>query len=119
MALVTRVEQRGYLDREVLIGYQLLTYCFLHGLDVGGGVLGCLVLLGESGECELDVFCRLAAGRGLYGSAQTVRNVLGRLEKVGVVVKTQGKRKKVRLHPSVALQVEGNILLDYKFACVL
>jgi hypothetical protein len=119
MALVNRVVQRGYVGREVIIGYQIVTYCFLNRVELGGGVLGCLVLLAQRGECELDVFCREAAAGGLYGSAQTVRNVLGRLERVGLVVKSKGKPKRVGLHPSVALQVEGNILLDYQFACVV
>lgn len=118
MAVVNRVEQRAYLERIEIIKLQLLTHCFFKHIYLTEHELECLALLAQDGETDLNVFCRYIERRELYASAQSARNTLNRLERLGLVSKAGKKHKKVRVHESIALQAEGNIFLEYKFAYV-
>jgi hypothetical protein len=52
----------------------------------------------------------------MYGAAQSARNVLNRLERKGLILKTGKKNKRIQLHPDILVQTEGNILLELKLA---
>jgi chromosome condensin MukBEF MukE localization factor len=116
MALVNRVEQRAYLDRLEIIRLQLLTYCFFKSIYLTQHELECLALLAQDGETDLNKFCRYIERKELYASAQSARNTINRLERAGLVTKLGKKNKQLRIHDAIALQTEGNILLEYKFA---
>lgn len=118
MAIVNKVEQRGHLSKADIIKYQLLTHCFFKGISLSDAELGCLCMLAQQGEVELNGFCAAMGERGLYASAQTVRNVINKLEKMHLVIKKGKKKKVVFINPELHLQTLGNILLDFKFAYV-
>lgn len=116
MAIINKVEQRAYLGNIAIIKFQLLAYCFFKNITISGQELECLALLAKEKESELNVFCHFVGEKELYASAQSVRNVLNKFEKKGLIIKTGKKNKVVRLNSAMNLQTEGNILLDYKFA---
>jgi hypothetical protein len=74
--------------------------------------------LALSGEEELTVFCTRCAERGIFSSAQTVRNALTKAEKKNLIVKDGKAKKKIALNPALKVFSSGNVLLDYKFAAV-
>jgi hypothetical protein len=114
--VVNRVEKKGFLVKPAIIKFQLLTHCFLKNISLSNPELDCLVLLAIDREADLNVFCRYVERKELYASAQCVRNTLSRLERMGLVEKSGKKNKKVRLNSEIAMQTEGNILLNYQFA---
>jgi DNA-binding PadR family transcriptional regulator len=85
-----------------------------------------------SGETELTTFCSVMAekrlnekiknikvkGKTPLPSPQTIRNALIKLEKEGLIYKDGSGRKKIKMHPDLKIQTEGNILLNYKFAYI-
>lgn len=118
MAVINKVEQRAKLEKKDIIKFQLVTHCFFKDVVVTENELECLVLLAQEGETELNGFCQRVWDMKLYASAQTVRNVMNRFEKKGLVMKEGGKKKRVYINPAANLQTAGNILLDFKFAYV-
>ena len=96
--------------------------------------MDCLVVLGKIKEVELTEFCdtmaelrlanklkswkpnsNLPKDKGPIASPQTIRNTLIKVGKHNLIV-TKGKgRKKISINPELKLQIEGNILLNYKF----
>jgi hypothetical protein len=118
MAVVNRVEQKAYLGKPAIIKLQLITHCFFKNISLTQPELECLVLLAQDGEATLNVFCRYVERKELYASAQSVRNALNKLERIGLVQKSGKKNKIIRLSSEIPIQTEGNILLEYKFAYV-
>lgn len=116
MALVNRVEQKAYLNKDEIIKFQLITYCFFRSMALAEHELECLTLLAQNKEVDLGAFCRFIAQKEIYASAQSVRNVLNRLERKGLISKTGKKNKRIQLHPDILVQTEGNILLEFKLA---
>jgi DNA-binding MarR family transcriptional regulator len=117
--VLNKVEQRAKLERSDIVKFQLLTYCFFKGVELTGNELECLALLAQTGECELNRFCKSMEDSKLYASAQTVRNVINKFEKKELVVKEGRKHKRLNINPEMRLQTSGNILLDLKFACIV
>lgn len=104
------------MERLELIKLQLLTHCFFKGIYLTKHELECLALLAQDGETDLNKFCRYIERKELYASAQSARNTINRLERLQLVTKLGKKNKILRIHEGIALQTEGNILLEYKFA---
>lgn len=116
MAIVNKIEQKAFLEKLAIIKFQLLTHCFFKNITLTDHELECLVLLAQDKEADLNVFCHFVERKELYTSAQSVRNVLNKLERIGLISKTGKKNKTVRLNSEIPMQTEGNILLEYKFA---
>ena len=132
MAKVNLVDKRAKLTLSDTIRYQLITHCYLNKIVLSELDYDCLTNLGMSGEVELTVFCSIMAEKRLkdklkdspnktkpaIASPQTIRNALIKLEKKGLIYKDGGGRKKIKLHPDLKVQTEGNILLDFKFVYI-
>jgi hypothetical protein len=118
MAEFKIVEKKAKLEYWDLIKFQILTYCYLEKVVVSESDLDCLTFLALSGEEELTVFCTRCAERGIFSSAQTVRNALTKAEKKNLIVKDGKAKKKIALNPELKVFSEGNVLLDYKFAAL-
>ena len=116
MAIVNRLEQKAHLDKGEIIKFQLLIHCFFKNINLTTHEMECLCLLAQDREADLNGFCRFVAKNELYASAQSVRNVLNKLERIGLIHKTGKKNKRIRLSSEIPMQTEGNILLEYKFA---
>jgi hypothetical protein len=118
MAEFKIVEKKAKLEYWDLIKFQILTYCYLEKVAVSESDLDCLTFLALSGEEELTVFCTRCAERGIFSSAQTVRNALTKAEKKNLIVKDGKAKKKIALNPELKVFSQGNVLLDYKFAAL-
>lgn len=129
MAKVNVVNKQVQMGLPDIIKFQLLTHCYINHITLSELDYDCLTQLGILGESELTDFCTLmaerrlqaklktmseAAGKKLDASPQTIRNVLIKVEKDGLIQKTGKGRKKISIHPDLKVQTEGNILLNYK-----
>jgi hypothetical protein len=79
--------------------------------------LNCLTLLSFNQPIELTHFCYDASSEEepIFKSPQTVRNCINKAEKNNLVLKDDENKKVIFLNPSLKIQTEGTILLDYKF----
>lgn len=118
MAEFKIVEKKAKLEYWDLIKFQILTYCYLEKVAVSESDLDCLTFLALSGEEELTIFCTRCAERGIFSSAQTVRNALTKAEKKNLIVKDGKAKKRISLNPELKVFSQGNVLLDYKFAAL-
>jgi len=127
MAKVNLVNKQIQMQLDQIIKFQLITHCYINHITVGELDLDCLVTLGKLGEAKLTDFCNNMAdqklaeklktwkGNGICESSpQTIRNILLKLEKFGLLNKEGKGRKTISLNPQLKIQTSGNILLNYK-----
>lgn len=116
--LVNKVDKRVKLDKREVVKYQILTYCFLNGVQVSDSDLNCLTELGLLGEDELTSFCSKVAEKNIFKSPQSARNAITKAEKKNLLVKNGKNRKTIKLNDVLNVQVNGTVLLDFKFVSV-
>ena len=116
--LVNKVDKRVKLDKREVVKYQILTYCFLNGVQVSESDLNCLTELGLLGEDELTSFCSKVAEKNIFKSPQSARNAITKAEKKNLLVKNGKNRKTIKLNDILNVQVNGTVLLDFKFVSV-
>ena len=117
---------------ENIIRYQIITHCFINGVTISDSELEGLLLLSLNGECELSEFANAACNPDhrtkesilprqevVFKTPQTVRNFLSKAQKSDLIVKSGTSRKKISINPELQIQLEGNILLDFKFAHIV
>jgi len=90
MAVVNHVRKNVKMDLWSIVKFQLAMHCHLKALNVSDQDLSCLTFLALSGEKELTEFCN------------------------DLIVKNGKNRKTINLNPDLKIQINGNILLDYK-----
>lgn len=133
------IDKTVKMSKADIVRYQLLTHCFINHIKLSDCDLSCLTLLGIYGEQDLAEFCsreeisdekirheqwyksdykNKGKKKGLFGSAQTVRNFLSRQEKLGLVVKEGKSRKKIQLNPELKIACSGSIVLNYKIGYI-
>jgi hypothetical protein len=117
MALVNQVQKRAVMPKWDVIKYQILTHCYLNKISVSESDLNCLTLLSITGSIEITHFCYDASSEEdwIFKSPQSVRNALNKAEKNNLVIKDVDNKKLIKINPLLKIQVEGDILLDYKF----
>ena len=118
MAVVNQVRKVVRMDLWSIVKFQLAVHCHLKSLNVSDQDLSCLTFLALSGEKELTEFCDAATKNKIFGSSQSVRNAITKAEKRNLVVKDGRSKKKISLSDDLKIQINGNILLDYKFVHV-
>jgi|TARA_R110000868_G_scaffold380436_1_gene646443 hypothetical protein len=118
MAVVNQVRKVVRMDLWSIVKFQLAVHCHLKALNVSDQDLSCLTFLALSGEKELTEFCEAATKNKIFGSSQSVRNAITKAEKRKLVVKNGKSKKKISLSDDLKIQINGNILLDYKIAHV-
>ena len=118
MAIVNQVEKRVKLSLDQIVEYQLLTHCFLSNITLSVADLKCLTMLALDREQELNTFCNKVHQSGIFKSAQSVRNAIIKAERNNLIVKEGKSKKKIYINPDLRVQVEVNVLLDYKFLSV-
>jgi len=128
MAQVKIVNKQVKLELDEIIRFQLITYCYINNVSLSELDLDCLTTLGKMGTSELTDFCNIMAdkrleekmkthkvkGKPLEASPQTIRNALIKIGKENLLLKEGKGRKRISIHPSLNIQTEGNILLNYK-----
>ena len=118
MAVVNQVDKKAKIDKFNNVKYQILTHCFLVNITLSSSELACLSMLAIDGEQELNNFCQKMHEQSVFKSPQTVRNSIARAEKNSLVIKEGKSKKKIWINPSLKIQTQGNILLDYKFLTI-
>lgn len=118
MAIVNQVDKRVRMTTWQIVKYQILTHCYLIGIQVSEADLECLTYLAVEGEQELTSFCIKAHAKNIFSSTQSVRNCLTKAEKKKLIVKEGKNKKKIFINPIMNVHSKGNVLLDYKFLSV-
>jgi hypothetical protein len=117
MALVNQVQKKVKMPKWDVVKYQILTHCYINRIAMSESDLNCLTLLSFNQPIELTNFCLDASSEEdwIFKSPQTVRNCINKAEKNGLVIKDSNNKKVITLNPSLKIQTEGTVLLDYKF----
>lgn len=117
MAVVNQVQKKVKISKWQIVKYQILTHCYLNGIILSNSDLDCLTLLALNQPIELSNFCSDASAEedSIFKSPQSVRNSLNKSEKHKLIIKDSNNKKLILLNPSLKVQVNGNVLLDYKF----
>lgn len=117
MALVNQVQKRVKMPKWDIVKFQILTHCYINRISMSESDLNCLTLLSFNQPIELTHFCYDASSEEdwIFKSPQTVRNCINKAEKNNLVFKDSDNKKIIALNPSIKVQTEGTLLLDYKF----
>ena len=117
MALVNQVQKRVKMPKWDVVNFQILVHCYINRITMSDSDLNCLTLLSLNQPIELTEFCYDASSEEswIFKSPQTVRNCINKAEKNNLVVKDLENKKIISLNPSLKIQTEGTVLLDYKF----
>lgn len=117
MALVNQVQKRVKMPKWNLVKFQILTHCYINNITMSDSDLNCLTLLCFSQPIELTDFCYDASSeeKPIFKSSQTVRNCINKAEKNNIILKGPVNKKIIQLNPDLKFQIEGTILLDFKF----
>lgn len=118
MAIVNQVEKRVKMSLDQVVQYQILTHCFLSNIALSTADLKCLTMLALEKDSELNTFCNKVYQKGIFKSAQSVRNAIIKAEKNNLIKKEGKSKKKIWINPDLRIQVEGNVFLDYKFLSI-
>ena len=129
MAKFNIVDKKVNMTLEEIIRFQLITYCYIKRITLSEAELSCLTLLGLNKKTELSNFCNACCDpenrdrepdsvytKTIFKTPQTVRNCLTKMINNNIVSKEGlGHNKTVELNHELQMQIEGNILLNYKF----
>lgn len=117
MALVNQVQKRVKMPKWDIVKFQILTHCYINKITMSESDLNCLTLLSFNEPTELTHFCYDASAEEdwIFKSSQTVRNCINKAEKNNLIVKDSNNKKIIKLNPTLKIQIQGTILLDYKF----
>jgi hypothetical protein len=117
MALVNQVQKKVRMPKWDVVKFQILTQCYVNKIAMSESDLNCLTLLSFNQPIELTHFCYDASSEEewIFKSPQTVRNCINKAEKNNLILKDVDNKKVIFLNPSLKIQTEGTILLDYKF----
>jgi hypothetical protein len=111
MAIVNKVEKRVKVEKNDVIKYQIITYCFMNNIQISFSDLKCLLELAKMKVTDLTNFCTTISEKKIFKSPQSCRNALQKIKKKGLVIK---KGKTILINPSMKVQTEGTIFLDFK-----
>tara|TARA_R100000322_G_scaffold133001_1_gene88848 strand:- start:694 stop:1059 length:366 start_codon:yes stop_codon:yes gene_type:complete len=111
MALVNTVEKRIKMQKDGVIKYQIITFCFLNDLQLSKSDLECLLELAKKGSINVTNFCKHISELNIFKSPQSCRNAVQKAKKKDLII-MDGKN--IILNPDMKIQVEGQILLDFK-----
>lgn len=114
MAQVKLVQKRMKMSHRDIIKFQIITHCFINDIQFSNNELECLTLLGAFGQYELAEFCNIAVEEKIFKTSQTVRNFLTKAGNMNLVGKEGTNKKRIFLKEELAIQTEGNIVLDMK-----
>jgi len=117
MALVNQVQKRVKMPKWDVVKFQILVHCYINRITMSDSDLNCLTLLSLNEPIELTEFCYEASSEEgwIFKSPQTVRNCINKAEKNSIVIKDSNNKKIISINPTLKIQTEGTLLLDYKF----
>lgn len=112
--VVNQVQKKIRMELWDIVKFQISIHCHINKTPLSEQEIDCLSLLALYGNTELTVFCTEVIKQNVSGSTQSVRNALAKIEKKGMLLKTGKSKKRISINPSMNIQTQGNILLDYK-----
>lgn len=116
MAQVNVVEKKQRVTRLDIIKYQLVTFCFFNDITLTKLDINFLLELALRKSVELNKFCEEIGGPNkIFSSPQSARNAINKAGIKKLIIKKGKNKKLLYINPEIKLQVEGNIMLDYKF----
>lgn len=124
---VSKIEKKYRLTHHDLVKYQVITeFVFFKKESLIDTDIDLLTLLAMRGPVELTKFCNEVVKKTFPDiiaeefavKSQNVRNKLGKLEKRGLIEKSDSYKKIIQISISVPVIKTGNVLLDYKFLAV-
>ena len=124
---VSKIEKKYRLTHYDLVKYQVITeFVFFKKESLIDTDIDLLTLLAMDGPVELTKFCNEVVKKTFADTiaeefavkSQNVRNKLGKLEKRGLIEKSDSYKKIIQIAISVPVIKTGNVLLDYKFLAV-
>tara|TARA_R110000851_G_scaffold21616_1_gene64765 strand:- start:501 stop:860 length:360 start_codon:yes stop_codon:yes gene_type:complete len=116
MAIVKQVQKKTVMSKKDIIKFQLVTHCYINSITVSNSDLECLTLLSTLSPIELTHFCYDASDEHkIFKSQQTVRNCINKCLKNKLIAKDNNNKKIIFIDPSIKIETEGTVLLDYKF----
>jgi len=116
--VINQIEKKTVIDYETIIKFQILTYCFLNNIRISEADLNCLLELVKAGETDLTSFCNDIYNKKIFKSTQTVRNMLTRVEKEKLILKSGKSKKKIKINPELNIYSGKNFLLTYKLLSI-
>jgi hypothetical protein len=124
---VIKVERKYRLTHHDLVKYQVMTeFVFFRKEALSDTDIDLLTLLAIVGPMELTKFCSIAVKQTSPNlepeefavKSQNIRNKISKLEKRGLIKKSDSYKKTIEIKSDINIQRKGNILLDYKFLAV-
>ena len=113
--IVRKVDKKVRSNRDKVIMYQILTYCFFNNIKVSGTELELLTELSKNNGIEINDLCEQLSVKSIYRTKQSARNAISKVEKKDLILKNGDARKKrVYISSDINVETEGVILLDIK-----
>ena len=113
-AIINQVQKKVRMELWDIVRFQISVYSNINKIPLAEQEIDCLSLLATCGDVELTEFCTIAIKQNISGSTQSIRNALAKIDKKGLIVKSGKSKKRIVINPIMNIQVNGNILLDYK-----
>lgn len=113
--IVRKVDKKVRSNRDKVIMYQILTYCFFKDIKVSGTELELLTELSKHDGIEINDLCEQLSVKLIYRTKQSARNAISKVEKKDLILKNGDARKKrVYISSDINIETKGVILLDIK-----
>lgn len=98
-----------------VIRLQLKFYCFLNRISLSDNEIDCLTLLCSYKSYNLSEFCKIVSSKGIFKSAQSVRNFLNKAYLNGLVEKIETGKSQIRISERIDIKRKGDVYLKYEF----
>lgn len=109
--MATLVTKNQVQSRYNMVKLQLVLHDFFNNLKLPRASLDCATILALKENNHNNKFLKSVVEAGVYGSEQSVRNCMGDLEEVGIVVK---ENKLWKINPELKLGIDSVICLQLK-----
>ena len=113
--IVRKTNKKIRSNRNDVIMYQILTYCFFNKIKVSDTELELLTELSINNGVEVNDLCQQLSVKCIYRTKQSARNAISKVEKKNLILKDGDARKKrVYISEDIGINTHSVILLDMK-----
>jgi predicted transcriptional regulator len=95
-----------------MVKLQFLLHCYFTDVNLSDADLDCLTTVAIHGYSKESI--NKVIDKGIFKSAQTVRNCIAKLTHLGLLVKVQRSGRKI--NPELSIGIDDTIVLDAKIA---
>jgi predicted transcriptional regulator len=97
-----------------MVKLQFLLHCYFTGINLSDADLDCLTTVAINGYSKETI--KKVIDTKIFKSEQTVRNCIGKLTNLGLLVKVQ--RSGRQINPDLKIGIDDTIIMDAKVANV-